>query len=245
MAVIAVYSVKGGVGKTTIAANLSWCAAALSKRQTLLWDLDAAGGAGFLFGVDPRKKDQALSIFSQKSQPDELVWASGVDNLDILPADESLRSLDSFLVTLGKRKRIDKLAQALSKDYDRIILDCPPVLNELSAQTIRASDLIIVPLPPSPLSSRAFDTVVRELRTNHKQHPPILPVLSMFDSRRKIHKEVRDASPDWPIIPMASVVEQMGVRREPLGCYAPNSPAGQAFAKLWVAIERKLAKAGG
>ena len=55
LAVIAVYSVKGGVGKTTIAANLAWCSAAISCRKTLLWDLDAAGGAGFLFGVDPRR----------------------------------------------------------------------------------------------------------------------------------------------------------------------------------------------
>lgn len=243
MAVIAVYSVKGGVGKTTIAANLAWCSAAISRRKTLLWDLDPAGGSGFLFGVEPPKRNPALSIFSQKLEPDDLVWSSGVDDLDILPADESLRSLDSFLVTLGKRKRLGKLTQALSKDYDRIILDCPPVLNELSAQAIRASDLIIVPLPASPLASRAFETIVRELKSNHKQHPPILPVLSMFDGRRKIHKEVRDASPDWPVIPMASIVEQMGVRREPLGCYAPNSPAAQAFAKLWTAIERKLAKA--
>lgn len=165
-----------------------------------------------------------------------------MEDLDILPADESLRSLDSFLVTLGKRKRLGKLTETLSKDYDRIILDCPPVLNELSAQAIRASDLIIVPLPASPLASRAFDTVVRDLKSNHKQHPPILPVISMFDGRRKIHKEVREASPDWPVIPMASIVEQMGVRREPLGCFAPNSPAAQAFAKLWTAIERKLAK---
>ena len=53
MAVIAIYSVKGGVGKTTLAANLAWCSATISCRRTLLWDLDAAGGAGFLLGIEP------------------------------------------------------------------------------------------------------------------------------------------------------------------------------------------------
>ena len=242
MAVIAVYSVKGGVGKTTIAANLAWCSAAISKRQTLLWDLDAAGGAGFLFGIDPPKRKPALSIFSQTKSADELAWASGVENLDILPADESLRGLDSLLVSIGKRKRLAKLASTLSREYDRIVLDCPPVLNELSAQAIRASDIIIVPLPPSPLAFRALDTIVSNLQSSFKNHPPILPVLSMVDMRRTIHREAREAAPDWPVIPMASVVEQMGARREPLGCFAPRSTANQAFAKLWAAIEKKLTK---
>lgn len=241
MAVIAVYSVKGGVGKTTIAANLAWCSAAISMRQTLLWDLDAAGGSGFVFGIEPPEPRPALSVFSQSLTPEDLTWSSGVENLDLLPADDSLRRLDSFLVTLGKRKRLAKLTEALSQNYQRIILDCPPVLNELSSQAIRASDLIIVPLPPSPLSTRALNTILRELKANHKTHPPILPVLSMFDGRRKLHKEAREASPDWPVIPMSSVIEQMAARQEPVGCYAPNSPAGQAFARLWAAIERKLA----
>lgn len=47
---IAVYSVKGGVGKTTLAVNLAWCAAKLSARKTLLWDLDGQAAASFLLG---------------------------------------------------------------------------------------------------------------------------------------------------------------------------------------------------
>ncbi len=73
MAVIAVYSVKGGVGKTTIAANLAWFSASVSCRKTLLWDLDAAGGAGFLYGLDPRKKYSAQSIFARDSDPQDLI----------------------------------------------------------------------------------------------------------------------------------------------------------------------------
>ena len=48
--IIAVYSAKGGVGKTTLAVNLAWASAALSRRRTLLWDLDAQGAASYILG---------------------------------------------------------------------------------------------------------------------------------------------------------------------------------------------------
>ena len=73
MAVIAVYSVKGGVGKTTIAANLAWCSATISRRRTLLWDLDPAGGAAFLFGVDANDTDRAARLFAGKGGAAEVL----------------------------------------------------------------------------------------------------------------------------------------------------------------------------
>jgi len=242
MAVIAVYSVKGGVGKTTIAANLAWCSAATSCRRTLLWDLDAAGGAGFLFGVDPRRKRTAGTVFSKDTDPAELVRKTEIARLDLLPADESLRELDSLLFRLGKKRRLAKLTEEMARRYERIILDCPPVLNEVSAQVIRAADCVIVPLPPSPLSTRAFELVTSEIRAHAKDHPPILPVLSMVDARRTLHRLAREEHPDWPVIPLASAVEQCAVRQQPLGAFAPNSPAAKGFGQLWTAIERKLAR---
>ncbi len=241
MASIAVYSVKGGVGKTTLAVNLAWCASAISRRKTLLWDLDAANGSGFLLGVDPKKKRSADSLFGDGADPAKLIQPTAWPGLDLLPADESIRALDRQLDRLGKKKRLAKLVAALAKDYDRIIFDCPPVLNELSAQVMRAADLVIVPLPPSPLSARAFEVVVEEVRGSGKGHPPILPVLSMLDLRRSLHKQAREANPKWPAIPLASAVEQCAVERRPVGAFAPRSPAARAFAQLWTAIERKLA----
>lgn len=241
MASIAVYSVKGGVGKTTLAVNLAWCASAISRRKTLLWDLDAAGGSGFLLGVDPRKKHSADSMFAEGSDPEKLIRPTAFKGLDLLPADESIRALDRQLDRLGKKKRIARLAEGLGKRYDRIIFDCPPVLNELSAQVMRAADLVIVPLPPSPLSARAFEVVVEEVRGHGKGHPPILPVLSMLDLRRSLHKAAREANPTWPAIPLASAVELCAVERRPVGSFAPRSPAARAIAQLWTAIERKLA----
>ncbi|ASJ92358.1 ParA family protein [Porphyrobacter sp. CACIAM 03H1] len=241
MASIAVYSVKGGVGKTTLAVNLAWVAASVSRRKTLLWDLDASNGSGFLLGVDPRKKRSADSIFADGSAPARLIRHTDYTGLHLLPADESIRALDRQLDRMGKKKRLAKLTEGLAKTYDRIIFDCPPVLNELSAQIIRAADLVIVPLPPSPLSARAFEVVVEEVRGQGKGHPPILPVLSMLDLRRSLHKAAREANPKWPAIPLASAVEQCAVERRPVGAFAPRSPAARAIAQLWTAIERKLA----
>jgi cellulose biosynthesis protein BcsQ len=245
LAVIAVYSVKGGVGKTTIAANLAWCSAAISCRKTLLWDLDAAGGAGFLFGVDPRKKHVAQSVFAKDADPAQLIRRTEVARLDLLPADESLRGLDSLFEHLGKGRRLARLTEALARRYERIILDCPPVLNEISAQVVRAADCVVVPLPPSPLSARAFELVTREIEAHAKRHPPILPVISMLDRRRTLHREAREANPKWPAIPLASAVEQCAVRRQPVGMFAPTSPAAKGFRQLWIAIERTLTKQKG
>jgi cellulose biosynthesis protein BcsQ len=242
MAVVAVYSAKGGVGKTTIATNLAWCSAQTPQRRTLLWDLDPVDGAGFMFALEPRRKRQARSLFLGDIQAHALICPSPYAGLDLLPADSSLRELDSLLLRLGQRHRVATLARQLTRTYDRLILDCPPMLNELSAQVMRAATLVIVPLPPSPLASRAFDMVVEEIRRHTKRPPPILPVLSMIDRRRTLHLEALAANPDWPSIPMVSALEQCAVQRRPVGAFAPRSPATLAFTRLWTGIERKLAQ---
>jgi cellulose biosynthesis protein BcsQ len=241
MPIIAVYSSKGGVGKTTIAANLGWCSAQLSGRRTLLWDLDPTDGAGFMFALETQRKRQARSLIAGDVPAQALIQPSDYAGLDLLPADGSLRELDSLLLRMGQRHRIATLARQLVRSYDRVILDCPPMLNELSAQVMRAATLVIVPLPPSPLSARALDHVVEEIRRHTRRPPPILPVLSMIDRRRSLHLEALAANPAWPAIPMVSAVEQCAVQRRPIGTFAPRSPATLAITRLWEGIERKLA----
>jgi len=242
MATIAIYSMKGGVGKTTLAVNLAWSAAMLSSRRTLLWDLDQQAAATFLMQDGKKPKRRAEGVYDQEIKPGKLIRPTNIERLDLLAADPSLRELDRMFFSFGKKKRLVKIIEAVSRDYDRIILDCPPGLTETSDQILRAADLVLVPVIPSPLSQRAFETVAGHIEQNHKGRTAILPVYTMVDRRRTLHRNALEDKKRWPVIPNASVIEQMASRRAPVGAFAPHSPAGQAFAKLWRGVERKIAK---
>jgi chromosome partitioning protein len=241
MAVIAVYSMKGGVGKTTLAVEFARRSALTSRRRTLLWDLDPQGGAGFLLGQPEVQRSRAVSLFQREGKPRQLVEPTSLPDLDLLPADPSLRNLPVQLARIGMRTRLATLTKSLRSEYERIILDCPAGLGELSDQVLAAADLLIVPLPASPLSSRSLEMLRAELLQVHHRHPPILPVLSMYDARRPLHQEVRAGiAASWPVIPLATHLEQLAVRHAPLDEFAPKSPAAVALRRLWAGIEAKL-----
>ena len=240
MATIAVYSLKGGVGKTTLAVNLAWAAATLSSRRTLIWDLDPQAAATFLLGGAARSGNEAQAIFTRDVSPTKLARPTDIDRLDLIAADTSLRALDRVFHELDKKKRLAKLLSEFATAYDRVLLDCPPGLTETSEQVMRAADLIVVPVIPSALAMRAFAEVESHLARRGGK-VPLLPVFSMVDRRRKLHAEALTTHPDWPVIPAASIIEAMTERRQPVGAFAPRSPGAQAFATLWQAIERRLA----
>lgn len=242
MTVIAVYSSKGGVGKSTLAVNLAWAAATLSARRTLLWDLDAQGASTYILGEGKATRMPVQKVFSKDVDPQELIRPTAVERLDLMPADQSLRRLDRLFFDLGKKRRLQRLLEAVSKRYDRVILDCPPGLTETSEQILQAADLILAPVIPSPLSQRALDEIVAYAGRQSGKHVPILPIFSMVDRRRALHREALEQRPDWPVIPMASACEQMASERAPVGVIAPKSPATEAFASLWRGVEKRASK---
>jgi chromosome partitioning protein len=237
MRCIALFSVKGGVGKTALAVNLAHAAASVSGRRTLLWDLDMQGAASWLLKVEPRAGAKARKGLTEGDLAD-LVQPTAYANLDVLAADKSLRRLEAELATEGE-KRLKKALKSLENRYDRIILDCPPGLTELADQLFRAADLIVVPLLPSPLSTRAFTQLTDHLAAEMKTPPPVLPVYSMADRRKALHRAALAAQPDWPVIPYAAAVEAMTATRTPL-LAGRNSPAAAAVAGLWADVERQL-----
>lgn len=239
---IAVYSLKGGVGKTSLSVNLAWSFAALSRRKSLLWDLDGQAASTFLLGGARDEGDEAQAVFARDVAPSKLIQPTATERLDLLPADASLRGLDRFFFGLGKKKRLEKLLERIGRDYDRIILDCPPGLAETSEQVLSAAHLIIVPVIPSPLSQRALDEVIDYLDRHDIRRGALLPVYNMVDRRRSMHLAALEANPKWPVIPMASAVEAMSARHQAVGAFAPQSPAATALSILWAGIERRLAQ---
>jgi len=237
---IAVYSLKGGVGKTTLAVSLAWASATRSARRTLLWDVDPQAAASYLLGGAAHGKSEAQAVFAKDVDPAKLIQATGIARLDLLPADVSLRGLDHFLFGLGKKKRLLKLIEDVGRKYDRVLLDAPPGLTETSEQVLRAADMIIVPVIPSPLSQRALDEVVAYLDRHSLRRGPILPVFNMVDRRRSLHRAALEARPDWPAVPMASAFEAMSTQSGGVARLPAASPAAQALFSLWTGVERKL-----
>lgn len=238
--IVAVYSLKGGVGKTTLAVNLAWAAAALSGRRTLLWDLDAQAAASYILGDEGTGKAEAA--IRKELDLTKLIRPTLVEGLDLLPADASLRDLDVTFHDLDKKKRLAKLAGELGEGRELVIIDCPPGLTDTSEQILRAADLVVVPVIPSPLSQRALETVRQHSAGKKGLGVLLLPVFSMVDRRRALHRDALAAEPAWPAIPMASAFEAMTERRAPLGSFAPKSAAGvKAVAAAWSAVEKALA----
>ncbi len=237
--VIAVHAMKGGVGKSSLAVNLAYASASAGWR-TLLWDIDAQGGATYLLGIDPSKA-KAGRIFARTTRAASLTLSTTTPGLDLIAADLSLRQLDHDLAQADKPKRLRKLIGELAAGYDHIILDCPPGLGELSDQIIRAADLIVAPVIPAPLALRGLDQVRAHIAAHHaRRAPPVLPVFAMVDRRKALHREALASEPDWPTIPHASVVERMAVERRPLATFAASSPAAKAVAQVWERVTAAL-----
>lgn len=239
-ATVALYSLKGGVGKTTLAVNLAWAAATLSARRTLLWDLDGQAAATWLLGHDPHGREAGAAI-RRDVDARRLIRPTAIERLDLLPADASLRDLDVAFHLLDKKKRLARLVEELARDYDRIVIDCPPGLTDTSDQIMRAADLVVVPVIPSALSRRALDVIAGHITAKKGPKVTLAPVFSMVDRRRALHRTALEQQPDWPTVPMASAFEAMTEHRAPLGVFAPRgSPGVEAIDKVWRRVDAAL-----
>ncbi len=243
MKILATYSIKGGVGKTTAAVNLAY-EAARSGARVLLWDLDPQGAATFFVRVKPAIKGGARKLVAGRTELGDHVRASDIAGMDVLPADFSLRHLDVHL-DHADPGRLEELLAPLAASYDVAVLDCPPGITLTSEGVFGAADALLVPTIPSTLSRRTLDQLSTFLGSVDDA-PMLLPFISMIDRRRRIHRDVAaELAASWPQllttqIPSTAAVERMGVERAPLGIGAPTSNGAAAFGALWAEIASRL-----
>ncbi|MFP4430036.1 MAG: ParA family protein [Spirochaetaceae bacterium] len=239
MKTLTLYNLKGGVGKTAAAVNLAYLAAEAGYR-TLLCDLDPQGATSFYLRVRPPKGLNVRTLLRGGKRLRDSVRESDYRNLDLLPAALSYRRLDRELAKESHtKKRISLSFAGFGKRYDLLVIDAPPSIGLEGENLIRAADLALVPVIPSVLSINAFEQILRVAEKQKLSRERFHPFVSMADVRKKLH---RDLIPRvvalaggriTAVVPYASVVEKMGVTREPVVVSNPKAKASLAFRQLW------------
>ncbi|NTU53021.1 MAG: AAA family ATPase [Chlorobiaceae bacterium] len=245
MKTIALYSIKGGVGKTAAAVNLSFLAASRSS-PTLICDLDPQGASSFYFRITASRRYNSEKFLKGSQKITKNIKATDYEHLDLLPSDLSYRNLDIEL-SEGKKpkKRLTRTLEGLEDEYDYLFLDCPPNLTLLSESVFRASDIILVPVIPTTLSLRTFNQLFDFFRDNDLDTSRITGFFSMEEKKKSMHRQIADEFRSNPAmlkqtIPYSSDIEKMGLTRAPLNATNPNSPAAKAYRKLWEEVKEVL-----
>ncbi len=237
MKVIALYNIKGGVGKTAAAVNLAYLSAR-AGRPTLLWDLDPQGAASYCLSIDTRVKGGRKALLRGKHPVADLVKPSAFAGLDVLPADFSYRHMDIGLSEEKRpERRFRKLLEPLERDYQTVFLDCPPGLTLATESMFGAADVLLVPLIPTTLSLRTLGLIDDFLARREMTRLRVLAFYCLVDRRKAQHRRLVDTRHDgrylFTTIPYASDVERMAERRAPVAEYAPRSAAALAFGQLY------------
>lgn len=241
MKALALYSLKGGVGKTTAAVHLAHLAAR-AGRATLLWDLDPQGAASWIFRVRPDPESRPKRWLREPAELWAAIRGSDWAGLDVLPADLALRGLEAGLAREAEPEAALAAALAeLGTRYERIVLDCPPALSPLVRAALAAVDALVVPTIPTPLALRTLATLYPELKPARARGLLVLPFFSLVDARKALHREVRAFARGAELgflateVPYAARVESVAVLRRPL-----TSLGAEAAAAPFVALAQEL-----
>jgi chromosome partitioning protein len=200
-----------------------------------------------MLGGEPQAEASAKKLLSGKRDPVELVLATGHPRLDLLPADFSYRNFPVHLAAHRKpTERLLRMSRTLGEVYEVLVIDCPAGISLLTENVLRAADVAIVPLVPTPLSLRMLTQLTEFVVREGWSDLTLLPFFSMVDRRRALHRELISAARAQfctmlaTEVPYWSGIERMSVQRAPLPACAPKSDATLIYRALWAEIRGRM-----
>ena len=242
MTTIALYNLKGGVGKTASCVNFAYLAAADGFR-TLLWDIDPQGSSSFYYKVKPKVHPGIKKLITKDAHLENAIMSSDFELLDVIPADNSSRSFDIMLEEMkGNKSRLKSIIKQLDGEYDFLFIDCPPGFSVLSENIFNASDIVLMPVIPTTLSIRTYHMVKEYFKEKDLDMSKLACFFTMTDLRKTMHNEImdelyKDKRFFQNYIPYLSDVEKMGIHKAPIMEFANSSCAAQCYRELWTEIK--------
>ena len=240
MRVIAILSQKGGVGKTTAAANLGH-ALALGGHRVVLADLDPRGYLAACLGIHtqgPQGIDRVLGH-------GEEIAAQLMDvreSLALIPAGAELADLDTCAMAGEAEQRLRHGFAHLQSATDFLILDCPPSSGQLAVGAVAAAQDVLVPVAGDYLSLTGLARQMLLLKRMHAAHDGRLRewiFFSRFTPRRRLSQEVyAKVAQHFPDRLLCSAVQEAAVLAECAGAgktvfeYRGSSRAAREFRAL-------------
>ena len=243
--VIAMCNQKGGVGKTTTTINLG-AALAETGRKVLLVDFDPQGSASVGLGVNPHTLERTIYnlLLSRTIDAADIIVPTGVENMDILPANIDLSAAELQLVSeVAREQTLKRVLDRLRGDYDMILIDCAPSLGLLTVNALTAADKVLTPLECEFFALRGIALLTDTVNKVKDRLNPDLEMLgilgTMFDARTLHSREVLDRVVQafgetvfHTVIRRTIKFPETTVAGEPITTYAPTSSGADQYRTL-------------
>lgn len=171
MKIICISSFKGGTAKTSIALHVGAALCKFHKKKVLLIDFDAQANLTTGFGLDPDEFDSMASVLQGERPIREVILSTGIDNLDLIPADTWLERVEVSGALAADRYSHERLKEILAPlKYDYILIDTPPSLCWLTESALIASHYSLVCATPEFYSVKGLQRLSMFINNVAERH---------------------------------------------------------------------------